>query len=136
MLPAGNVSVQVMKLIFCVSLLFSYPLTAKPIFDGLEDFFFKAGASSDQTQKWKVNALRSSVVVFTVIFSILVSHALDKVISLLGAILGVTIVLMIPSYCHYKLLAQTTWEKTVDVVIGAVALTMLIVGPVSITMSW
>jgi len=108
MLPAGNISVQILKLTFCLSLLCGYPLTAKPIFEGLEDFLLKEGAASDIAQKWKVNGLRTSLVIFTIIFSIMIAPSLDKVISLLGAVLGVTIVLMIPSYCHFKLLATTT----------------------------
>ena len=36
MLPADNTFVQIMKLLFCVNLVFSFPLTIVPTFDTLE----------------------------------------------------------------------------------------------------
>lgn len=36
MLPADNTFVQIMKLLFCVNLIFSFPLTIVPTFDTLE----------------------------------------------------------------------------------------------------
>jgi proton-coupled amino acid transporter len=136
MLPVENVYVQILKLVFCLNLIFSYPLTSACISEGLQSAFFYEGAEHDPKQYWKVNALRSTVPIAGVIVSITVAKSLDKVISLMGAILGVTIVLMIPAFCHFKLLARTPLQKGIDVTIGLVALTMLFVGPVSITMSW
>lgn len=136
MLPAGNIWVQVMKMLFCLNLAFSYPLTSAIIFEGLQEFILGEGAANDRSKKWKVNAIRTGVVVGSVTFSIVVANSLDKVISLLGAILGVTIVLAIPSYCHFKLIAKTKAQKAKDVIIGFVAISMLVVGPVSIVLSW
>jgi amino acid permease len=39
MLPAGNTWVQIMKMLFCVNLVISYPLTIIPTFNALEAFF-------------------------------------------------------------------------------------------------
>jgi len=36
MLPADNLFVQIMKLLFCVNLVFSYPLTMVPTFSTIE----------------------------------------------------------------------------------------------------
>ena len=38
MLPAGNMVVQIMKLLFCLNLVFSFPLTIVPTFSTLEAF--------------------------------------------------------------------------------------------------
>lgn len=36
MLPADNIYVQVMKLLFCLNLVVSFPLTIRPTFDTLQ----------------------------------------------------------------------------------------------------
>jgi len=56
---------------------------------------------------WKVNVLRSLFVLLTVIVVCFVVDKLDKFISVAGAVFGMTNVLLLPSICHLKLIADT-----------------------------
>lgn len=56
---------------------------------------------------WKINAMRSVVVLFTMIIVCKVSENLDKFMSVMGTIFGMTNVLMLPAICHLKLVANT-----------------------------
>ena len=56
---------------------------------------------------WAINAMRSGVVLATVIIVCLVYKYLETVISVAGAIFGMANVLLLPSLAHLKLLAKT-----------------------------
>jgi len=56
---------------------------------------------------WCVNALRSFCVLLTIVVVIYVAEYLDRVISIAGAIFGMTNVLLLPALCHLKLVAET-----------------------------
>lgn len=85
---------------------------------------------------WKVNVLRSLMVLCTVIIVIFVADKLDKVMSVAGAIFGMTNVLLLPGICHLKLSAETKFQKTFDICIIIFAILMLAVGPFTIVMQW
>ena len=51
--------------------------------------------------------MRSMVVVLTVVVVIYVADFLDKVLAVIGAIFGMVNVLILPSLCHYNLVAET-----------------------------
>jgi proton-coupled amino acid transporter len=86
--------------------------------------------------KWKMYAERSAVVVAGVTLAILFAHNLDKFISLFGAIIGVTVILIIPAFCHFKLLAKTPFELGADITIMIFGVLMLVIAPVTIVISW
>lgn len=181
MLPADNAFVQVMKLLFCINLIFSYPLTIVPTFNTIEALLLgkretgsmeeeievvnnTLAAQYDHSQRldedenedrldntenmqaaaqtessadyWKVNVLRSLVVLLSVIVVIFVADKLDKVISIAGAIFGMTNVLLLPSLCHLKLTAETKTQKLLDIFIIVFACFMLVFGPVTIALQW
>ena len=48
MLPADNVFVQIMKLLFCVNLMVSYPLTIVPALTIFDTLFGKKETNSDE----------------------------------------------------------------------------------------
>ena len=194
MLPAGNIFVQVMKLLFCLNLVFSFPLSIVPTFDTLEALFLgkketntieaEQGASQNHlvaedrssqvdgshemtglqqitehsfdtsvnsihtnasaafgtgesvAQYWKINAMRSLLVLLTVIIVLCVADKLDRVMAVAGAIFGMTNVLLLPALCHLKLTAITKGQKAFDIFIIIFALAMLVFGPATIVLQW
>jgi len=52
------------------------------------------------------NFSHTIVLIVGMILAIYLYDSLDKVLALCGAILGTTVVLFIPSLCHYKLVAK------------------------------
>ena len=83
---------------------------------------------------WKTNALRSLVLLVTIIVVIFVAHALDKFTSIVGAVFGLTNVLLLPGICHLKLVAETPCQKAFDIFVIVLATFMLIFGPATIMM--
>jgi amino acid permease len=142
MLPADNVWVQVMKLVFCVNLVFSYPLTVTPAWHAGQELFF--GTKENENERyvesrvlyWSINMFRSALLGLTLLVTLYVSDSLDKVISVAGAVFGMTNVLLIPSLCHYILLADSKWQKGCDIAIMVFAGFMLVFGPATIIASW
>ena len=68
----------------------------------------------------------------TVIIVILVADKLDRVMSIAGAIFGMTNVLLLPAICHLKLTAETRGQKIQDILIICFACFMLVFGPLTI----
>ena len=91
---------------------------------------------SSVAEYWKVNVLRSLVVLLTVIVVLCVADKLDRVISIAGAIFGMTNVLLLPALCHLKLVAETRTQKVVDILIAVFACFMLVFGPITIVLQW
>lgn len=56
---------------------------------------------------WLVNAFRSLLVLVTLLIVINVAAYLDRLLSIAGAIFGMTNVLLLPALCHLKLVAET-----------------------------
>ena len=129
MLPPDNTFVQIMKLLFCLNLMISFPITVVPVFHALEAVIGKKetgqqgelaeenehGGPESQTnaegetrlQYWLINIMRSAVVFITVLIVLLVYEKLDVFISVAGAVFGMANVLLLPAIAHLKLMAQT-----------------------------
>ena len=80
--------------------------------------------------------MRSLLVLLTVVVVMFVADKLDRVISIAGAIFGMTNVLMLPALCHLKLTAVTRGQKIFDVLVIIFACIMLVFGPVTIALQW
>ena len=72
----------------------------------------------------------------TVVVVIFVADQLDRVISIAGAIFGMTNVLLLPALCHLKLTAITKSQKVFDILIIIFACLMLVFGPATIALQW
>ena len=143
MLPADNVYVEIMSVLFSINLLFSYPLTIFVTNQTLAAFIF--GTSEDERlgyhhestwHFWKLNILRSGVLLAGIIVTICVAGVLDRMISIMGVLLGMSNVLFMPALCHYRLLAETQRAKTIDIVIMSLAVVMFFFGPFTIIRQW
>ena len=126
-----------MSLLYCINLIFSYPMSGKIIFDVLTEVIFRTDVrKATNLYFWRVNALKSTVLLAGVLVSTLVADKLDKVMSLAGVFLGMSNVLLIPAICHLRLCAQTMFAKVVDITIICVAIFMVIFGPITIIKQW
>ena len=140
MLPADNTFVQVMKLSYVINLVFSYPLCLVPAHDTFQQYCFGTSKTGSLTRPgeralyWKVNILRSLILLTILVITIYVADVLDKVISVAGAVFGMTNVLLFPSICHLKILAKNKCAKVADICIIIFACFMIVFGPATILM--
>ena len=76
-------------------------------------------------------------ILLTCIFvTIELEEYLDKVFAIAGAVLGMANVLLIPSICHLKLLAETKTQRVIDYMIIAFSIFMIFFGPLTVILTW
>lgn len=140
MLPQDNILVQAVTILFCLNLVFSYPMSMAPTFQIAAAVIFgqneEERTRETRSRYWKINALRSALLLFGILVSILVAEKLDRVMSLAGVILGMSNVLLVPAICHLKLIATTKLSKSVDIAVICIAIFMLFFGPITIISQW
>lgn len=93
-------------------------------------------AGSGTYAYWKVNLLRSFIVIVTVMFVLVFAKTLDSLYAISGAIFGLLNVVLFPALCHLKLAAETPTQKFVDYSLIALALVLMVFLPVTIIGSW
>ena len=126
MMPADNPIIQVVKILFMLNLVFSYPLTIFITNLILEGFTFKAMKKNNSTRKWLKNFQRSLVLASGILCAMYLRDSLDTIFALSGSLLGTTVVMAIPAFCHLKLLAKTQAQKTIDVLLIVVAILVMV----------
>jgi len=131
MLPADNKFVEIMKLLFCLNLMISYPITVVPTYNALEALMGKKEKNTEDDELsdklnvegnsgesralyWAINLMRSVVLASTILIVLLVYSYLDRFIAVAGAIFGMTNVLLLPSLAHLKLMAKNKCQKAVN----------------------
>ena len=124
MMPSDNIIIQIVKILFMINLVFSYPLTIFITNVILEGFTFK-NTHSGGVKKWLKNLQRSAVLLFGIICAIYLRDSLDKILALSGTILGTTVVMKFPVICHLRLLAKTKTQKAIDLGILAISFGVL-----------
>jgi len=107
--------IEVTRLLFCINLVFSYPLTIYPTNIILEQFIFIKFMTNTTTRKWLKNLSRSIICFLGVFLAIELESVLDKFLGVSGALLGIPIILIIPTLCHYNLVASSKNEKMIDI---------------------
>ena len=88
-----------------------------------------------RAQYWKVNALRSFCVLLTVIVVILVADHLDTFMSVVGAVFGMSNVLVLPGLAHLKLVSKTKKEIYFDYFVIGFGCFMMVFTPTTILLS-
>jgi proton-coupled amino acid transporter len=126
MMPADNPIIQVVKILFMLNLVFSYPLTIFITNLILEGFTFRHSKRNTTLRKWLKNFQRSFVLLVGIVCALYLKDSLDKIFALSGTVLGTTVVMSIPAICHLNLLAKTKTEKFIDVLLVLVAMTVMV----------
>ena len=121
MLPADSVIVIILKVAFCVNMLFSYVIHVKPCNMIIEDWLF-----SPQTSNRVLNTSRFLVCLLGGLMAVLLAENLDKFIGLIGAFLCAPVAFMVPAILHMKVLAKSTFSKLVDVMIVLMSILIMI----------
>lgn len=96
----------VIKLCFMVNLLFSYPLMLYPPIEIAEEWLFKDWPKSKKRQ-WSKNLVRTLIVGFITISTVLLKQKLDKFLAVLGALMCTPIAFILPAFFHYQVCAET-----------------------------
>lgn len=86
-----------------------------PVNKILESFIFTQGEEGESGgKKWARNFSRTVICFLGCFLSITFQDTLDQFLGVTGGFLGVIIILIVPTLCHYQLLAKKKWEKKLD----------------------
>ena len=115
MLPADNLWIEIIKVLFCFNLVFSYPITVNPTNTILEGYIFGGDPRrASYKETWMRRFSRFLVCLSATLFGIYLANDMDKFLGLLGALLGSPLALTMPALIHLKLVAETRLIKLFD----------------------
>ena len=123
LLPNDDVPIIIVKIIWIINLICTYPLVLHPANMVIESYIFR-GWRKSPTRRWSKNATRTVLVIFTIALSLYLMDTLDKLESINGAFACIPLAFLLPCMFHYKLVAETPMQKFIDltIAVGAIAL--------------
>lgn len=104
------------KILFMVNLLFSYPLVLYPAHIIIENIIY-SGWEKSKKRQWSKNITRSLLVAFTVVFTLVTSDKIEKLLSFNGALFCTPVAFMFPAAFHLKAVANDKCSKATDITI-------------------
>lgn len=127
MLPPENIAVIIIKFLYSLNLVCSYPIIIFPTNNSIEDWFCKCfRRSSEKKAYWAQNFSRFCVTLAAMICSIYLASKLDKFLGLIGALLCAPVAITFPAMLHLKHLATSSAQKCFDCVLIVISLCILV----------
>jgi proton-coupled amino acid transporter len=125
-LPHDSAFTILVQLGYCVALLFTYPLMLFPVIQVAEARVMsslpKAKPEESQKRMWQRNGVRSAIVLFTGVLSILLGGSLDNLVALVGALCSLPLAFIYSSAFHDKIVGgHSTRDKTIAI-FGVIAM--------------
>ena len=101
----------------------------------LESYIFgKSKKSSKRT--WLKNLLRSFIVVFSIVLAYSFAESLDKFMSVIVSITATPVAFIFPPLFHYKLIAESTISKVIDLGIVVFGIAVIIFNSAFTILTW
>ncbi|KAH3975873.1 hypothetical protein HBH98_042440 [Parastagonospora nodorum] len=124
--PQSSKLVNAVQFLYAMAVLVGTPVQLFPALRTIElKIFGRASGKQSSMTKWKKNAFRTSLVLFTGVVAAVGASDLDKFVALIGSFACVPLVYIYPAYLHYKGVADRPWAKAGDIammVVGLVAM--------------
>jgi proton-coupled amino acid transporter len=124
--PQSSKLVNAVQFLYATAVMVGEPVQLFPALRIIEGKIFghRSGKQNNLT-KWKKNAFRTSMVLFTGIIAAVGASDLDKFVALIGSFACVPLVYIYPAFLHFKGVADTNLAKAGDIfmmVVGLVAM--------------
>lgn len=123
------------KLLFMVNLLLSYPLMLYPPISLTEHILFSDWPKSKRRQ-WSKNLVRTLIVGFITIATVLLKQKLDKFLAVLGALFCTPVAFILPAFFHYQVCAETRAQKAADLFITSAGIFIMFYCTISSIVTW
>ena len=128
--------INLTELAFCVNLICTYPLAIYAVNQSIEDFIFEKTEKESFREKWLRNLSRTFVCFMGCFCAIIFKEQLDNFLGLSGAVLGITVILILPTMCHYRMIAESKRDKIIDLVIMVVSFLILVLCTYNGLVAW
>ncbi|KAF2642591.1 hypothetical protein P280DRAFT_268621 [Massarina eburnea CBS 473.64] len=120
--PQDSKLVNAVQFLYATAVMVGEPVQLFPALRIVEGKIFGHRSGKQNTlTKWKKNAFRTSMVLFTGVIAAVGASDLDKFVALIGSFACVPLVYIYPAFLHFKGVAQTNLSKAADIL-------MMIVG--------
>lgn len=125
--PQDSPVVNAVQFLYSLAVLAGEPVQLFPAVRILETSIFGERATGKRSLaiKWKKNGLRTLTIAVCIAVAVLGASDLDKFVALIGGVACVPLVYIYPAYLHYKGVAETTLEKSLNLLtmaIGSIAM--------------
>ena len=107
MLPADSLLVIILKFLFSLNLVCSFPIMINPANAALENWFCKCFKHNKTKLYWSQNFSRFLIVVLEITISVCLASKIDKFVGLVGSVLCVPLALFLPALLHLNAIAKT-----------------------------
>lgn len=126
--PQDSPVVNAVQLLYSLAVLAGEPVQLFPAVRILETSIFGERATGKRSLaiKWKKNGLRTLTIAVCIGIAVVGASDLDKFVALIGGFACVPLVYIYPAYLHYKGVAETTWEKGLNIVTMTVGLIAMV----------
>ena len=114
-MPLKNPATYILKILFSVNLLFSYPLVIHPANIVVESWLFGTWAKSRKRQMFK-NLSRSIIVAVSCVVALTIYDKLDRFLSITGSLTCIPVAFIIPAALHLEVVAKQDNSKK-DIII-------------------
>ena len=132
-LPATSVMSYILKSLYTVNLICSYPLMITPAVSLLEGYMFGKGSKPSTKRYWMQNLFRTCIVAFTITFALLVYNYINYFLEIVSAATCSPLAFTLPALFHYKLKGKG--KPQLFIAIFTTALTFFMIGQAIYEMS-
>ena len=115
--------VWVMRIFYSINLVFSFPLCIYPANIIFESYLYPNMPKTKKRQMYK-NISRTLLVIFVLGFTVLVGDKTSSFLAILGSVSCTPVAFTFPALFHYKLIAKTSTQKFIDILILLVSLAL------------
>jgi proton-coupled amino acid transporter len=135
-LPAGIVATTV-QLAYSVAVIFTFPLQNFPALEITTRTILSSGFCRGQKERTRRNILSSCLVAALAVVAVCTMESLDKVVSLMGSLLGCPIAFVFPPLIHSQLDTNISytrlWGNRIVAALGVVA---MVVASITTLLTW
>lgn len=138
MLPADNVSVILIKFLYSLNLICSFPIAIQPTFTAVEAWFCGCLCLRERQTclYWVQNFSRFLVCISAIVIATCLADKIDKFLGLIGSFLCAPLALFFPALVHLNLIAKSRSEKIYDLVFIFISICIFFFCTVQSMLTW
>ncbi|KAL6876972.1 transmembrane amino acid transporter protein [Trichoderma novae-zelandiae] len=136
--PQDSPLVNAVQFLYSLAVLAGEPVQLFPAVRILETSIFGERATGKKSAaiKWKKNGLRTLTIAVCIGVAVVGASDLDKFVALTGSFACIPLVYIYPAYLHLKGVAESRWEKSMDIVTMAAGAIAMVYTTSVIVLQW